>query len=169
MSSLVIHALPVAGGILAIAPMPGGDGDYAADLAHLREWQPALLISLTTRIEMIESGSERLGQDMQERGARWVHLPIADFGVPDREVDARWREVSAIALKALSGGGRVLVHCKGGCGRSGMIALRLMIEAGEAAGPALKRLRTLRPCAIETEAQMDWALRRRAKARPASP
>ena len=46
-----------------------------------------------------------------------------------------------------------------------MIALRLMIEAGEAAGPALKRLRALRPCAIETEAQMDWALRRRTKAR----
>ncbi|MDX5402759.1 MAG: protein phosphatase [Rhodobacterales bacterium] len=165
MSALVIHALPVAGGILAIAPMPGGAGDYAADLAHMREWQPALVISLTTRIEMIETGSESLGQDMQERGARWVHLPIADFGTPDREVNARWREVSAMALRALAGGGRVLVHCKGGCGRSGMIALRLMIEAGEAAGPALKRLRTLRPCAIETEAQMDWALRRRSTAR----
>jgi predicted protein tyrosine phosphatase len=165
MSSLVIHALPLAGGILAIAPMPGGSGDYGADLAHMREWQPALVISLTTRVEMIESGSERLGQDMQERGARWVHLPIRDFGTPDREVETRWREVSAVALKALSGGGRVLIHCKGGCGRSGMIALRLMIEAGETAGPALKRLRTLRPCAIETEAQMDWALRRRKKAK----
>ena len=77
--------------------MPGGRGDYAADLAHLREWQPALLISLTTRIELIETGSERLGQDMQERGARWVHLPIADFGIPDRETDAPGREVSAMA------------------------------------------------------------------------
>jgi len=57
----------------------------------------------------------------------------------------------------LQGGGRVLIHCRGGCGRSGMAALRLMIESGEEAGAALSRLRALRPCAVETEAQMAWA------------
>jgi len=41
-----------------------------------------------------------------------------------------------------------------------MAVLRLMIEAGEEAGDALARLRSLRPCAIETHAQMAWALRR---------
>jgi protein-tyrosine phosphatase len=165
MGALVIHALPVAGGILAIAPMPGGGGDYAADLEHLRAWKPALVISLTSRVEMIETGSERLGQDMLESGARWVHLPIPDFGIPDSATEAQWQEVSAVALQALSGGGRVLVHCKGGCGRSGMIALRLMIAGGEAAKPALDRLRALRACAIETEAQMAWALRPQRKNR----
>ena len=45
----------------------------------------------------------------------------------------------------------------GGCGRSGMAVLRLMIEAGEDAETALARLRTIRPCAIETDAQMAWA------------
>ena len=52
----------------------------------------------------------------------------------------------------------VLVHCFGGCGRSGMLVLRVMIEAGEPAGTALKRLRQVRPCAVETEAQMAWAV-----------
>jgi hypothetical protein len=165
MSDLVIHALPVAGGILAIAPLPGGQGDFAGDLAHLREWRPAIVLSLTTRIEMVETGSEGLGQMMQESGARWVHLPIADFGVPEPAVAANWPAVSADIRRALSGGGRVLVHCKGGCGRSGMIALRLMIEAGEKPEPALERLRHLRPCAIETEAQMDWALQARRRRR----
>ena len=59
---------------------------------------------------------------------------------------------------ALRGGGRVLVHCRGGCGRSGMVALRLMIEAGEAPDEALSRLRSVRPCAVETKAQMGWAM-----------
>lgn len=165
MSDLVIHALPVAGGILAIAPLPGRQGDYAGDLEHLREWRPALVISLTTRAEMVENGSDTLGQDMQERGARWVHLPIADFGVPEADIAAQWAAISKHALSALSGGGRVLVHCKGGCGRSGMIALRLMIEAGEKPAEALDRLRHLRPCAIETQAQMEWALSRKRKTR----
>jgi hypothetical protein len=39
-----------------------------------------------------------------------------------------------------------------------MAVLRLMIEAGEEPQSALARLRKVRPCAVETEAQMQWAL-----------
>ena len=154
----VIHALQVGEGILALSPLPGRGGDYDADLEHLREWQPAMLITLTTEVEMVEKGVRHLGQDIQDRGARWVHLPIRDFGVPDAEVEEKWPEVSRIARKALSGGGRVLIHCMGGCGRSGMTALRLMVEAGEDPQAALTRLRRVRPCAVETDAQMKWAV-----------
>ena len=34
-----------------------------------------------------------------------------------------------------------------------------MVEAGEQPDVALARLRTVRPGAVETEAQMTWALR----------
>ncbi len=54
-------------------------------------------------------------------------------------------------------GGRVLVHCMGGCGRSGMALLRLMVESGEPADRALARLRAVRPCAVETPEQLAWA------------
>ncbi|MEZ5673771.1 Dual specificity phosphatase, catalytic domain [Thalassovita litoralis] len=158
MPDFVIHALQVGEGILALSPLPGRGGDYDADLEHLREWQPAMLITLTTEVEMVEKGVRHLGQDIQDRGARWVHLPIRDFGIPDAEVEEKWPEVSRIARKALSGGGRVLIHCMGGCGRSGMTALRLMVEAGEDPQAALTRLRRVRPCAVENDAQMKWAV-----------
>ena len=158
MTDFVIHALQLGEGILALSPLPGRSGDYAADLEHLREWQPAMLITLTSTAEMVEMGAIGLGQDMQDRGARWFHLPIPDFGVPGPEVNAKWPEVSRVARQALRGGGRVLIHCMGGCGRSGMMALRLMIEAGEPADAALAHLRRIRPCAIETDAQMKWAV-----------
>ena len=44
-----------------------------------------------------------------------------------------------------------------GCGRAGMMVLRLMIAAGEEANTALVRLRAARPCAVETDDQMRWA------------
>jgi protein-tyrosine phosphatase len=47
----------------------------------------------------------------------------------------------------------------GGCGRSGSVALRLMVETGEAAADAFIRLRAARPCAVETDAQYRWASR----------
>ncbi|MCE0507059.1 MULTISPECIES: protein-tyrosine phosphatase family protein [unclassified Roseivivax] len=154
----VIHALAVGSGILGIAPMPGASGDYAGDLEHLRHWRPALVLSLVTRLELYMAGAESFGADMQQRGTRWDQIEIEDGGAPDTAFDTRWVAVSGFARKALLGGGRVLVHCRAGCGRSGMAALRLMIEMGEAPDEALPRLRAVRPCAIETEAQMRWAL-----------
>lgn len=162
MSGFVIFALPVARGILGIAPMPGRDGHYAEDLAHMKDWKPALVISMATEVEMVSSGAGALGQDLLYSGARWHHIPVADYGVPNADQKAAWRAAAEPAAKALQGGGRVLIHCMGGCGRSGMAALKLMVACGEKPGPALERLRAVRPCAVETEGQYEWARKRSA-------
>lgn len=138
MSDFVVHALTVGGGILALCPLPGRGGAYAADLAHLKEWKPSMLISLVTEVEFLAEGATTLGADISDAGSRWAHLPITDYGVPDEAFIEQWPEVRDAALAALRGGGRVLVHCMGGCGRSGMVMLRLMIEAGK---PLIRRWR----------------------------
>jgi ADP-ribosyl-[dinitrogen reductase] hydrolase len=51
-------------------------------------------------------------------------------------------------------GGRLLLHCAGGLGRSGTIAARLLVELNEAAPEAaILAVRAARPGAIETPAQ----------------
>ncbi|MFX0541249.1 protein-tyrosine phosphatase family protein [Roseovarius sp. S4756] len=84
--------------------------------------------------------------------------------MPDIEAAPNRNPAEPVALSALRGGGRVLFHCPGGCGRSGMAALRLMIAAAEAPDAAQERLRARRPCAVETSAQMRWPLRGQAVA-----
>lgn len=160
MDALSLSALAVGGGTLAIASMPGRGGDYAGDLAVFREFRPGFVITMITSAEMARAGVPHLGSDIQSLGSRWGHMPVEDFGAPDVKSAARWPEISTTARNALKGGGRVLVHCFGGCGRSGMAVLRLMIEIGEEPEDALERLRSIRPCAIETDAQMKWALGR---------
>jgi protein-tyrosine phosphatase len=155
---MIVYAVSAGEGILAISPIPGGDGDYAGDVQHLIEWKPAIVISLVSEVELVAARAAGLWHDLVEAGCRWEHLPISDFGVPDAEFEEAWPEVSVNARRALTGGGRILVHCRGGCGRSGMVALRLMIELGEAPDDALARLRVVRSCAVETDAQMAWAL-----------
>ncbi|MFY0308825.1 protein-tyrosine phosphatase family protein [Leisingera sp. D0M16] len=156
-AGLTIHALSAGGGILALCRLPGGEGDYRSDLIQIYQWKPGLVISMTTEAEHAAAGVPRLGIDIQSMASRWLHLPVPDFSTPQPGVAAKWAAASRSARQALAGGGRVLVHCRGGCGRSGMAVLRLMIECGEEPAQALARLRAVRPCAVETEAQMHWA------------
>lgn len=156
-TNLTIYALPVAGGQLGLCPLPGNAGDYVGDMARINHWKPGLVMSMTTVEEHIAAGGPRLGADLQSMACRWIHLPVPDFDIPPLHVAMRWPAASRSARMALEGGGRVLVHCRGGCGRSGMAVLRLMIECGEAPAQALARLRAVRPCAVETQAQLEWA------------
>ena len=133
--------IAVGGGVLGLCPAP-----QVADAAVLRDWQADLVLTL------LEELPPDLAAALAQAGIAQRHFPIVDYGVPARD----WAAISTDLRRILAAGGRVVIHCRAGCGRTGMIALRLMREAGEA--DALARLRAVRPCAIETEAQMAWAL-----------
>lgn len=152
-----IAALPLGKGRIGIGPMPGRSGAYQADLTAILGWDPKLVLTMNTHHELERIGTDGLGDDLRAAGVEWRHLPIPDFGAPPPETQALWPEVSAVAHQLLADGGGVFAHCYGGCGRSGMALLRLMVEAGEAPDLALARLRQVRPCAVETDAQLAWA------------
>ncbi|WP_127114615.1 phosphatase domain-containing putative toxin [Shimia sediminis] len=157
--SFAIASLSAGQGTLGICPAPGRFDDYAGDLATILDWSPSLVLTMTESMELECLGAETFPDDLNAAGIGWLHLPIRDFGAPGPEVQARWADASAQARAALAAGGRVLAHCYGGCGRSGMALLRLMVEMGEDGPAALKRLRQVRPCAVETKAQAAWAMR----------
>ena len=152
-----VARLDLGGGTLAICPMPGRGGAYAADLEALRALGPGLVVSLAGAEERAGAGAGALAADLAAAGIAWAEWPVADFGVPDGAGESAWPGLAARVGAVLAEGGTVLLHCMGGCGRSGMAALRLMVEAGEVPQAALARLRAARPCAVETAAQADWA------------
>ncbi len=154
---LPLASLPLLSGQIALCPQPGRGGSYDADLAAILRFSPDLVLSMTTAEELTARGAATLADDLALHGIAWAHLPIPDFGTPPEAVENLWPETSARARALLAQGGRVLAHCMGGCGRSGMAVLRLMVEAGEDPATALTRLRAARPCAVETPDQLSWA------------
>ncbi|WP_282181672.1 protein phosphatase [Aliiroseovarius marinus] len=152
-----IAHLPAGNGTLGICPIPGRSGDYREDLETLLSWSPDMVLTMTTTREMDSFGAAHLGRDLTQAGVIWHHLPIQDFGAPSDRIIASWEAISPTSHRILAQGGKVLAHCKGGCGRSGMMLLRILCEAGEDPATALIRLRAARPCAVETNAQKIWA------------
>ncbi len=140
--------LDLGGGRVALGPMPR----FARDLDAIAGWRAGLVLSLVTEVE---SGGFAFESGFAARGIDWRHWPIPDFGTPTPQ--AGWPALSAELHDRFATGGRVFVHCMGGCGRSGMVVLRLMIESGQSPAAALGRLRGVRPCAVETDDQLVWA------------
>jgi hypothetical protein len=151
--------LPLGPGRIGLCPLPGRWGNYDDDLARMLDWRPDMVVSLITDSEFEVSDTGRLPSDIAARGVAWRHLPVRDFRHPADGMLDDWSALSAEARTILDRGGRVLVHCFGGCGRSGMVLMRLMVEAGETPEAALARLRAVRACAVETPGQFAWAAR----------
>jgi protein-tyrosine phosphatase len=60
-------------------------------------------------------------------GWGWCEFPIPDFGVPE---PSRWSELAALARHAageLRAGRTLLIHCAGGIGRTGILAIAVQV------------------------------------------
>jgi ADP-ribosyl-[dinitrogen reductase] hydrolase len=99
---------------------------------------------------------EPIGSEVRRRNMDWHHWPIVDGGVPEAAFNLAWPKRSEMLCRLLAAGGRVLIHCRGGLGRTGMIAARLLVDGGVAPTEAIARTRAARPGAIETQEQERW-------------
>jgi atypical dual specificity phosphatase len=86
-------------------------------------------------------------------------IPLADGSAPDVE---QIRQFCDVVERALDANSRVYVHCAAGCGRTGtMMACYLVYRHRLDPLEALHRVRTARPCSVETAAQaeavIEWA------------
>jgi len=153
MSGFEVFAVPTGAGLLAISPRPVS----RRDATLLCAWAPDIVLSLTENPLLRGDWLADVEMAVCQHHIDWLHVPVPDFGVLSVQYAAPLAHSIAVICAVLGRGGRVLIHCDGGCGRSGMVALRVMIAAGEDADSALARLRTARPCAIETSEQLAWA------------
>jgi ADP-ribosyl-[dinitrogen reductase] hydrolase len=140
------------------AAMGDWERDLAADLARIAGWGAAAIATLMEPHELERYGVPGLGDAVEALGMEWHHLPIPDVGVPDSLFEARWFYAGHRLRTHLLAGRRVLLHCRGGLGRTGTLAARLLVELGTAPGHAVAAVRRARPGCIETTAQEAYAL-----------
>jgi ADP-ribosyl-[dinitrogen reductase] hydrolase len=134
------------------------DRDLSLDLDAIRDWGAAAVVTLVEPRELVVLRVEHLGEEVLRRRMLWFHLPIIDVSTPDEGFERQW-EVAGNELRTLLRSGRdVLVHCRGGLGRAGTIAARLLIELGMEPATAIRQVRAVRPGAIETLEQEKYVL-----------
>lgn len=132
--------------------------DLDMDLRAIRSWGASHLISLIEPWEFEELQITALPERAASHGLRWDGLPIVDGAAPGSKFLRRWKELEANLCNELLDGRRVVVHCKGGLGRAGTVACMLLLctITSLSSDEAIKRVRKVRPGAIETLEQEEF-------------
>lgn len=92
-------------------------------------------------------------QEWKRRNVEVLHFPIPDFSAPS--IENLLKILHWIEDRVLEGK-RVLIHCVGGLGRSGTVAVAwLMYSRKLSLHEALYKVRKIRPGAVETAEQME--------------
>jgi protein-tyrosine phosphatase len=130
--------------------------DLGQDLDAIAQWKARVVVTLVEPHELDELAIPELGVEVQRRGIDWLHLPIRDVSTPGEEFEAQWPAHSQSLRHRLDEGQNILIHCRGGLGRAGMISARLLVESGVEPETAIERVRAARPGAIETPQQAEW-------------
>ena len=158
------HGLPGRLG-LTVAPGRWRPGlDHASDtlvrddLLHLRDFHGAkVLVTLLEAFEMKKIAIPELLPTAKKLRFRSLWFPIPDVSVPS-DMDATVSLVEAM-VGHLSKGETVVVHCRGGLGRSGTIAACVLVARGRSSDEAIRMVRSARPGAVEVKDQEEFVAR----------
>ena len=134
--------------------------DLDTDLDAIQRWGATAVVSLITDEELDFLSVRDLPGAVRDRHMEWWHAPIPDGWPPGPDFEDAWEVAGEIIRDRLRLGFDVLVHCRGGLGRAGTVAARLLVELGASPDDAIRRVRDARsPYAIETASQEDHVAR----------
>ena len=142
-------------GKLAMAARPRG-ADWLED--DLSSWKQSGVDSVLSLLTPEEERDLDLRQEAGE--ARRLGMEFASFPIPDRQIpksEAKWADILEKTTRTLSEGRNVVVHCRQGIGRSGLVAACLLVRKGVSPGAAVEMVSAARGVSVpETTEQRDW-------------
>jgi protein-tyrosine phosphatase len=135
--------------------------DLALDLESIKAWAWGghTLVSLMEAQEFDLLGvPDFLTLLPKEKALNWLHLPIQDMQIPDEQFESSWAKIAPQLHHQLNNGESIVIHCRGGLGRTGLLAARILGETGIAPVQAVATVRQARERSIETYSQELYIL-----------
>ena len=150
--------LPLENGAnLIFAPCPGTQAvDLSTALAQLAAAGAAAVLTLLPSEEIERNGVAELPHICNQLGMKWLHLPIEDDCAPEAPFEDAWQTHQANIQQLLDAGKSIAIHCKGGTGRTGMVAARILLARGLALEDVINRVRAVRSKALRIPVQMHY-------------
>lgn len=150
-------SIPAIQGQLSIMAKPIG-GEWLDDsIQGLKLLGVDGIVSLLERPEQYELGLAQQADCCQTHGLSYLNFPIPDRGLPTT--------LKALALAKqlyaeISAGQHLVIHCRAGIGRTGIIAGAVLVASGIDPQLALTRISQARGVTVpDTDEQRMWLLK----------
>jgi protein-tyrosine phosphatase len=132
--------------------------DLAADMQELEEkYETDVLISLMEDHEYHGYRIPELLEKDRLGGIEILRFAIEDMGVPREAESERFEATIQEIVRRLEQGQNVVVHCRGGLGRTGTVAACALVEFGKhSADEAIGAVRKARKGTVQTREQEDF-------------
>lgn len=128
------------------------DRSLQKDLDRLfKVYKPDVLVSLMETFEYEAFKIPTLLKAFKDRGAETLHFPIRDVAVPTNM--PRFVELVDTLNARLWDGKTVVVHCKGGLGRTGLVVAAALVRMNYTSEDAIDITRETRKGTIQTREQ----------------
>ncbi len=121
-------------GAIYVMPKPNSE-TLTTDIQSYKTAGVTQVISLLRQPEIERLGMQAEAQACKELGISFINFEIKDMSVPD--LDAL-KSFNATLSQKLAQGEHLAIHCHGGRGRAGIVAITLMIEHGMDAEESIK-------------------------------
>ena len=142
---------------LIFTPCPGTKGTSIAEaLATLQQAGAAAVISLNPISELQSLQVADLGAEVHAHGLQWFHCPIEDDQAPLDDFASAWQQAGPLVHQLLDAGKTVAIHCKGGSGRTGLMAAQILLERGHNKDNVKSMVQALRPFALTLEPHVRY-------------
>jgi protein-tyrosine phosphatase len=152
-----VYEIPVPPGVagrLGVMPAPPGRRRLAGHLRGVRAAGVDVLVCLLPGWEAALLGLSREPDLARAAGMAFDRLPVRDHHVPRREAADPVVERLAREVRA---GRFVVVHCRGGIGRSSVVAGAILVDLGATPAEAFTAIGAARGRRVpETPAQRRW-------------
>lgn len=149
--------VPCVEGQLLLTPCPGTQSTPLSQaLDQLRLAGAYAVVTMMTDDELRALDLAMLGEQVQVRAMQWFHLPIDDDAAPDSQFEQAWQQTLPILNALLLQGKNLVIHCKGGSGRTGLVAASLLLHHGMPLEQAMAAIKTHRPKAFKLLTHQQW-------------
>ncbi|MCU8005179.1 MULTISPECIES: tyrosine-protein phosphatase [unclassified Shewanella] len=150
--------LPLESGArLIFTPCPGTKSVPLADaVANLKDAGTEVIITLMPLAELQTFGAALLPDICREAGILWLHLPIEDDASPAEEFELAFVKHRAELLTLMQNKATIAIHCRGGSGRTGLMAAILLLLAGGSLAEVITQVQSIRPNALTNVHQRGY-------------
>jgi protein-tyrosine phosphatase len=140
---------------LGIMSRPLGGDDLQEEIIHWKKLGINTIVSFLTDEENEELDLEYERMDCRREGLEFIKFPIEDGDVPDSYL--KTKELVISLAEKITDNQKVLLHSRGGIGRTSMIAASILAQNGLRIKNAFELITKIRGVKVpDTEVQNAW-------------